>query len=371
MTTEFFDEQLQQSLVKARIVAKYFSGWSQVMLNTRSNLSNRNVGYYDLFAGTGSYEDGSKSTPLLILEKAVANPELSQRLITIFNDKEESHCTRLRSAIEALPGIGNLKHTPQVSRFEIDADMAEFFRKKSLIPSILFLDPWGYKGISLELISSVVKDWGCECIFFFNYLRVNAAFDNPLFSDHVDALFGADRATDIRKSLSSTRRTPLERETFILNQLVEALKTRSAQFVLKFRFVSPSVDRTSHYLIFVTKGFRGYEIMKDIMAGESVPQDADVPTFEFTENPERNQLFKLQDPHDDLAISLLAKFKGQSLYFADIYEQHSPNTHFVRKNYRTALTILENNGKLFAQNTGPTKRRAGTFGETCKITFKE
>ena len=127
MNTGFFDEPLAQSLVKARIVAKYFAGWSQVMLNTPGR-TNKDIGFYDLFAGTGSYDDGSKSTPLLVLEKAVSHPVLSQHLVTMFNDKEDAHCTRLKSAIDALPGVEKLKHKPQISRFEINSDVAGFFR---------------------------------------------------------------------------------------------------------------------------------------------------------------------------------------------------------------------------------------------------
>lgn len=370
MTNDFFDEPLAQSQVKARIVAKYFSSWSQVMLNTPGR-TKKDIGFYDLFAGTGSYEDGSKSTPLLILEKAVSNPELTQHLVTIFNDKDENHCARLQAAIESLPGINTLKYKPQISHFEIETEAANFFKSKLLIPSILFLDPWGYKGLSLELIGSVVKDWGCECIFFFNYRRVNAAFDNPLFSDHIDALFGAERAADIRSSLSSTKRTPFERETYILNQLSAALKRQSSQYVLKFRFVCPTIERTSHYLIFATKGFLGYEIMKDIMANESIPDDEPIPTYQYTENPERNQMLQLEDPHEQLAFELHKAFAGQSTDLASIYRQHSPETPYIKKNYRSALCILEERGKLTAQNEGPTKRRVGTFGDKCKITFKK
>jgi len=369
MAADFFDEPLEQSLVKSRIVSNYFASWAWVMTHTPRHSGNGNIGFFDLYAGTGSYKDGSKSTPLLVLDKAIANPDLHDKLITMFNDGDETCCNQLRTAIAAFPGIDRLKHKPKLSHYEVNSDIADFFRPKNLIPSILFLDPWGYKGVTLELIRSVIKDWGCECIFFFNYRRVNAAFDNPQFSDHVDALFGVDRSKAIRTALHG--KSPFDRENFILDQLVEALLSQSAQYVLKFRFISPTVDRTSHYLIFVTKGFRGYEIMKDIMAGESVPKNAEVPTFEFTENPNVHLEFTLEQPHEELATTLLAKNFGQTLAFSDIYEQCSPGTNFVKRNFRSALTILEQRGKLTAQNEGPTKRRAGTFGDKCRITFKE
>jgi len=41
--------------------------------------SDGKLAYIDLFAGPGRYEDGSASTPLMVLEKAVANPKVSCR----------------------------------------------------------------------------------------------------------------------------------------------------------------------------------------------------------------------------------------------------------------------------------------------------
>lgn len=364
MTTDFFDEPLPQSIIKARIVSKYFKAWSQVMLHTPRQ--DPRIGFYDLFAGTGTYENGEKSTPLLVLETALQNPEIRDNLITIFNDKEESHCTRLRDSILKLPGIDGLKHKPSMLHLDVDSNVANLFKQQSLVPSILFLDPWGYKGLSLDLIRSVVKDWGSECIFFFNYRRVNAAFSNPTFNCHIDELFGSSRASHIRLGLHGKK--PFERESFIMDQLSEALK-ESASFVLRFRFESPDIDRTSHYLIFVTKGFRGYEIMKDIMAGESVPSDSMVPTFEYTEHPEQNQLLNLNDPNEELAGRLLRHFKGRTLSFDDIYKEDSPDTPYVKDNYRKALFILENAHKVSVISTGSKKRRASTFGSSCAITF--
>ena len=60
----FFDESTEQSQVKSRIVAKYFWAWAQVM----KKQANR-IGYIDLYAGPGLYQDGSRSTPILVLER--------------------------------------------------------------------------------------------------------------------------------------------------------------------------------------------------------------------------------------------------------------------------------------------------------------
>jgi three-Cys-motif partner protein len=64
-----------------------------------------NIAYIDLFSGPGRYKDGSKSTPLLILERAIADPDMSQMLVTLFNDKDSNNTQSLQQAIESIPDI--------------------------------------------------------------------------------------------------------------------------------------------------------------------------------------------------------------------------------------------------------------------------
>jgi three-Cys-motif partner protein len=61
----FFDEQKEQSLVKARIVEKYFWAWAKVIIPTAKKAGNK-IAYIDLFAGPGRYKDGSSSTPIKV-----------------------------------------------------------------------------------------------------------------------------------------------------------------------------------------------------------------------------------------------------------------------------------------------------------------
>lgn len=55
----FFDEQKEQSLVKARIVEKYFWVWAKVIIaqiksqKSKGRKVDERIAYMDLFAGTG------------------------------------------------------------------------------------------------------------------------------------------------------------------------------------------------------------------------------------------------------------------------------------------------------------------------------
>ena len=90
MESDFFEDQAEQSRVKAEIVVSYFQAWAAIMVKMADRIP-----YIDLYAGPGRYKTGDKSTPLVILERAIASPDLSRRLVSIFNDADppkESVC---------------------------------------------------------------------------------------------------------------------------------------------------------------------------------------------------------------------------------------------------------------------------------------
>jgi hypothetical protein len=85
------------------------------------------------------------------------------------------------------------------------------------------------------------------------------------------------------------------------------------EYVLPFRFKDEHGSRTTHHLIFVSKGFKGYEIMKEIMVKESSDADQGVASFGY--NPmdvrgaaQQQLLFQLSRPLDDLGDMLLKEF---------------------------------------------------------------
>jgi three-Cys-motif partner protein len=78
----FFDEQLPGSKVKSDIVSQYFHKWQKVIVG-QVKRSNGNLGYLDFFCGPGKYDDGSDSTPLMILKQGIEDPYLRDHLVTL------------------------------------------------------------------------------------------------------------------------------------------------------------------------------------------------------------------------------------------------------------------------------------------------
>jgi three-Cys-motif partner protein len=362
---QFFNEQLDQSDTKARIIQKYFYAWARVISPTAKAREGK-IAYIDLFAGPGRYKDGAASTPLLVLQHAIDDPTLCSMLVTLFNDVDANHSATLQTEINNLPGIEKLKFAPNVNCNEVGADAEKFFTETRLIPSFTFVDPFGYKGLSLKIVNGVIKDWGCDCVFFFNYGRINAGISNPKVETHMEALFGEDRAQKLRIALNG--KSPDDREALILEELSQAIRDLGGTYVLPFRFKRGK--RTSHSIVFVSKHFRGYEIMKDIMARESSTEDQGVASFTYSPaDASMPLLFSLTQPFDTLKQTLPKDFAGETLTMRKIYEDHSVDTPYLPRNYKQALRELEIEGKLTADP--PLSKRKGTsFADHVLVTFK-
>lgn len=237
------------------------------MIGVGKRTGSTKLAYVDLFCGPGKYEDGSISTPIMVLERATQNPELAACLLTMFNDRDPRNVESLKTEISKIPGISSLRYTPEVFCTEVNDELRRIFDGTALCPTFSFVDPFGYKGLSGNLIKAIIKDWGSDCVFFFNYSRINAGLHNRLVERHVEALFGKSRANQLREVVKNL--SPESRETYILEELAKSLKDLGAGFVLPFRFKRPDGKRTSHALVFVSKNAKGYSIMKEIMARES------------------------------------------------------------------------------------------------------
>ena len=362
----FFEESKKQSEIKSDIVSKYFDVWAQVIISTQNRYGqhhDKKIAYIDLFAGPGRYSDGTISTPLMVLEKAIEDEQLCKCLVTLFNDKNEANSNSLEDAIKRLPGVEKLRYQPKVQTEKVGEEIVKMFGEMRLIPTLLFVDPWGYKGLSLGLINSVLKDWGCDCIFFFNYNRINMGLNNDAVREHMNVLFGEKRADNLRQHLD--RLTPQNRELTIVEELCQAIRKTGPRYVLPFRFRDDRRSRTSHHLIFVSKHFKGYEIMKDIMAKESSDSEQGIATFEYNPADEQQSfLCEFTRPLDDLGDMLLREYAGQELTMYEIYEQHSVGRPYIKKNYKKILLQLEEQGRITAS-----KHRRNSFPDTVIVTF--
>jgi three-Cys-motif partner protein len=358
-TSCFFAKQTNASKIKSEIVSKYFSAWANVI----ASQGRPKIGYLDLFSGPGRYDDGKPSTPLIILENAINhwNAKVRNTIQITFNDADPQNVTRLKREIKNFNNLHRLKIPPEIYELEVDSDFVRNFDNMTTIPTLSFIDPWGYKGLSLPLVRSLIKDWGCDSIFFFNYRRINPGIENEVLEKPISDLFTEEVLLNLRERVSN--KSPREREEIVLHAVEDVFRGWGMNYVLPFPFKNKTGKRTTHYLIFVTKSDVGFSIMKEIMAKVSSSEIQGVPSFEYNPAAARCRqltLFKFEKPLDELQAQLLRKFSGKSLSMIQIYEGDHVGKKFIKKNYKAALINLESQGKI-KTNRGKRKARKGSF----------
>lgn len=358
----FFESPSEQSGIKMKIVASYFTAWSRIMCQYWD--ASIPVGYIDLFSGPGVYEDGSESVPLMLVKKVLQDDNMSKRFLFHFNDKDEKNIENLQNAIAAVDKVGKLSNRIKYSIQTIDESFSERLKIKSKGPILSFVDPFGYKGLTTGLINKLIENNGSDCIFFFNYNRINMALSsNTKFDEYLSGIFGDERVLELKRELNGL--SPEEREPLVLNALITALKENNANYVLPFKFYSAEMLRTSHFIIFVTKHERGCSIMKQIMYANSAKDIDGVASFEFKDSKNFGDKFEqisfFDRPLDSLCEEVLLICKKGNIMVKDIckrYENDITN-FFVARNVKDALIRLEEQNRIAVISGRKQKMRNG------------
>jgi three-Cys-motif partner protein len=362
MTERFYDEQEEQSAVKTAIVVKYFRPWSTIMLRQV-----RKIAYLDFFSGPGRFKDGNESTPLLILREALKSPILRSGLIAKFNDINPNYTAQCQSEIIRLPNIERMVHTPEVQTHTVEDHYADEFAGVRDMPTLSFIDPWGYKGLTLKLVQQLITGFGSEAIFFFNYSRINAAISDNFVETHVAAIFGQARLRELRSRLLQL--SGPQREDLIIRELGASFEEMGSHYLIPFRFLRES--GYSHYICFVTKHPLGYSIMKDVMASLGIRDVDGVPKFTYVPSVPTSQKefdFDIDRPLLSLPSALRSRFAGRTLAVEAIHEEHNVGTPFVLRNYQRVLLDLESQGVISVRST-KSRRPPGTMAKHLLVTF--
>lgn len=355
----FFVDQSEQSAVKAHIVSSYFSAWSRVIQKWNTPMA-----YIDLFCGPGKYENDKPSAPLLVVQNTLANPALLNRMNFVFNDKDPNNISMLKQAILQIDENSKLKARVQYYNETVEQDFYNRLNIPANMPVLSFVDPFGYKGLTMNLINRLINNSGSDCIFFFNYNRINMALSsNTKFDEHLKSLFGDTRTAELKKRLA--HQPPEQREPIVLNALIEALRENKSNYVLPFKFYSTEMLRTSHFIIFVTKHPVACKIMKQIMYSNSAKDSDDVATFSFEDS--RNfgvgfeQLTIFDRPIQSLRGDILRKYAGKAISVGSICNEIDCDfsSHFVSKNVKDVLKQLELEGKISVVGGRKQKYRSG------------
>ena len=265
---DFFKHQTDSSRVKATIISEYFPSYCKIICKRHVP---KRFGYYDMFSGPGMYEDGQLSTPLLIAEKCANDDFLRSKVWMVFNDimfgdtlKENFEANYPNDTFTYKPYFANrvFGEWQKIDDFLTRNTMEGFYNE---CPSLLFIDPFGYKHINTSILAKFLTYWGNEVFIFVNTKRLNAAFENQKFQEDLKIIFPATYQTikDEKKLIAGTVE---ERHKFIIDNLGAEFQNvlKDRVYYTAFQFREEDQETPSHYLLHVTKGSKGFELVKQV-----------------------------------------------------------------------------------------------------------
>lgn len=373
----FFEEQKVHSKVKANIVAEYFPKYCKILLKTHRG----NLRYLDLFAGPGIYGDGNWSTPMLIGDACAKDSVLKDRVQLLFNDKE--HGETLKINFEKQFPQGTFKLTPKFATKTVGEDkkIDDYLNKVipkggKFTPTLLFFDPFGYKGINSQTLSNFLNNFGNEVFLFFNIKRIHPALENDKFEDLMTDIFPTTIG-NIKEDRKHTY-TVDQRLSLIIQNLAKEFESRvdGTVYHCAFKFQEDDRATTSHYIIHFTKHQKGYELVKQIYhefdnIGAALEADG---TYTF----DSKRLWDSSAPSLDfgdpnasaLGRALTRTYRGRTIDARSLFDEHQKGTKYSTRHYLNALRALVENKQLTAKYNDDKEHRVPVLlNSNCILEF--
>ena len=345
---------------KHEILKRYLQAWFPIL-----NKHHDRILYVDGFCGPGCYKGGEPGSPIVALEAAAEHRRgLRGDLVFLFVDEREDRLHHLKSVLkeQSIPkhfdvrvkhGVFESEFAPLLESLEQQA--------RSSVPTFVFVDPFGFKGIPFRLIERLLAFPRCEVLITFMVDAVNRFLEHPEESivAHIVSAFGTKKCISIAKG-GGDRVAQLR--TLYQEQLESA-----ARFVRYFEMR----DRPNHaeYLLFFATNHRmGHVKMKEAMW--RVDPEAG---YYFSDAAAPDQLL-LEDETllNSLRTALRRAFQdaGQ-VSVGRIAEYVEDKTMYLQKHMRKVLKGEEAAGKIHVSphKVDGTKRRKGTFSEGTMVEF--
>jgi three-Cys-motif partner protein len=186
---------------KHLILARYLKAWLPIMASF-----NGRIVYIDAFAGPGRYNNGEEGSPLIALRSLLENPLFQSqgrncKVVFFFIEEDEERAEALKGELRELETQYPLPRWAEytVIHGEFAPEMTKILdliekEGKSLAPTFAFIDPFGYSGVPLEVISRIARNPRCECLINFVYESITRHGGKPeaWIQQHIDQLFGTD-----------------------------------------------------------------------------------------------------------------------------------------------------------------------------------
>lgn len=340
---------------KHDILASYLDGWFPILSRWNGRLL-----FLDGFAGRGRYKNGAEGSPLVALRRLVDHrhfPRMGNRefvfyLVAANEDNAASLDREVRAFKEKrVPWPNNVKTHVVNGRFDATATaIIEQLReqKANLAPTFAFIDPFGYSGIPMDLLSDLLAYAHTEVLINFMVGNVQRFISRDGQERAMSELFGMD-VRSVLEGYDGQR----DRVEYLRDVYARQLQHRAGfDHVQSFAMVN-NTGNIGYYLLHGTRHRAGVKLMKNAM-WRADPGG----TYTFSDRlADEDVLFVLEPDLRPLRNELLKHFAGRRGVTTSDIEWHTLlHTPYREVHVRPVLKQLEGEG-LIAAYRPPGKRQ--------------
>jgi|Deesub1362A_J573_1020465.scaffolds.fasta_scaffold00525_5 three-Cys-motif partner protein len=355
------------TVAKHEILKRYLQAWFPILARWFGRII-----YLDGFAGPGIYQDGREGSPLIalrcLLEHKLRNRLLNKKreFVFIFIEKDGKRVKILEKVIkdrfQNLPDnvkvhVINAEFAPTMKEILDDIEI----QGAKLAPTFAFLDPFGFAGLPLEIISRMMNYDRCEVLITFMSGFVNRFVNISDEREKIfDELFGTDEWRKVREISD-----PKERRNFIIELYKKQVRdTCKAKYVRSFEMIGEH-NQVIYDLVFATKHWKGMEVMKEAMWSTD-PRG----TYRFSDTTDPGQTYLIEYFEGEgtwifnAAKAVFDRFRGQEVEVREIQEFVSGETPYLFR--KSILKELEKQEKILDVKN---RNRPMTYPDGCVIKF--
>ena len=256
------------TLAKHEILRRYLGAWFPIMSKWNSRLI-----FFDGFAGPGIYQGGEIGSLLIALQVLIEHSYFSSfgngtEYMFLFCESDSRRLASLRQQLDAykqrLGGSwpANVKIQCISDPFDETATgILDYLESKGsqLAPTFAFIDPFGVRGLPMNLLARLVKSPKCELFINMMMNPAKRFATSGLINRSLEELYSTDLF------LNAEGLTGRERIIFLHDLYADQLRSNAGMnYVQSFEMVNRN-GHTSYFLFYATRAIEGLRAMKEAM----------------------------------------------------------------------------------------------------------
>src|SRR5439155_18966445 len=114
-----------------------------------------------------------------------------------------------------------------------------------------FLDPFGFKGMPMEIVARILRFKRSEALITFMERFINRFSESEFHEDALGELFGTDKWRGVRDL-----NEPEARKQFLLGLYTDELRSRAPGLYVRTFEMMDASNNVLYYLVFATKSIK-------------------------------------------------------------------------------------------------------------------